>query len=158
MKWISVGKVVNTHGIKGEIRILSPLEEELKKKVFQGTIYINKTTYKIQSYRRHKNYDMVTLEGFNNINQVLFLKNKLVEKDPQEIEKEKGEVFDFELMDYKVLTTDGKVGLIKEIEETGRNYKILRLEIEGKEYLIPKRKEFILNIDQQNKTITVKLI
>lgn len=101
---------------------------------------------------------MVTLEGFNNINQVLFLKNKLVEKDPQEIEKEKGEVFDFELMDYKVLTTDGKVGLIKEIEETGRNYKILRLEIEGKEYLIPKRKEFILNIDQQNKTITVKLI
>ena len=158
MKWISVGKVVNTHGIKGEIRILSPLEEELKKKVFQGTIYINKTPYKIQSYRRHKNYDMVTLEGFNNINQVLFLKNKLVEKDPQEIEKEKGEVFDFELMDYKVLTTDGKVGLIKEIEETGRNYKILRLEIEGKEYLITKRKEFILNIDQQNKTITVKLI
>lgn len=54
MKWISVGKVVNTHGIKGEIRILSPLEEELKKKVFQGTIYINKTPYKIQSYRRHE--------------------------------------------------------------------------------------------------------
>ena len=73
MNKILIGKVVNTHGIKGEIRILSDFP--FKEKVFNidNKIIINDKEYIIKSYRVHKEYDMVTLDGFNNINDVLFL-------------------------------------------------------------------------------------
>ena len=82
----------------------------------------------------------------------------MVKKDISEIKNNSTEIYDFELLTYKVLTSDGKVGLIKEIETTGKDYKILRLEIEGKEVLLPKHKDFIEKIDKEKKTITVKLL
>lgn len=73
MNKIYVGTIVSTHGIKGEIRIISKLEQSLKEKVFKVgySILINDQEYKLKSYRRHKNYDMVLLDKFNNINDVL---------------------------------------------------------------------------------------
>ena len=73
MKYIYLGKIVNTHGIKGEIRILSNFDK--KELVFQKDfkVYIGnkKEEYQINSYRVHKNYDMITLKGINDINEVL---------------------------------------------------------------------------------------
>ncbi len=75
MNKVILGKYVNTHGIKGEIRIKSNFP--YKDKVFKidNEIIINDTTYKIKSYRVHKGYDMVTLEGINSINDITFPKN-----------------------------------------------------------------------------------
>ena len=80
MDKVYIGKIVNTHGIKGEVRILSDFL--YKDKAFKvGTnIIIDEVTYKITSYRKHKQFDMVTLDGFNDINQVLFLMKKKVYK------------------------------------------------------------------------------
>ena len=57
MDKIYVGTIVSTHGIKGEIRIISKLEQSLKEKVFKvgNSILINDKEYKLRSYRRHKN-------------------------------------------------------------------------------------------------------
>ena len=70
---VYVGKIVSTHGIKGEIRILSDFD--YKEKVFKvgNKLIIENQDYTIKSYRKHKNYDMVTLNNYNNINDVLFL-------------------------------------------------------------------------------------
>ncbi len=80
MDYIYIGKIVSTHGIKGEIRLISDFEyKELVFKV--GTpIYIgnDKKRNIINSYRHHKNYDMITMEGYNNINDVLQFKNQKV--------------------------------------------------------------------------------
>ncbi len=75
MNKVVLGKYVNTHGIKGEIRIKSNFP--YKDKVFKidNEIIINNTNYKIKSYRVHKGYDMVTLEGINSINDIIFPKN-----------------------------------------------------------------------------------
>ena len=60
MKYVYIGKIVNTHGIKGELRILSDFK--YKDKVFKSNmlIYIGKDKIeeKIVSYRKHKNFDM----------------------------------------------------------------------------------------------------
>ena len=78
--YILIGKIVNTHGIKGEIRIISDFE--LKGKVFKPntTIYIGKEKEeaKIVSYRQHKMFDMVLLEDKNDIDEVLKYKEKYV--------------------------------------------------------------------------------
>ena len=78
MNRIVLGKYVNTHGIKGEIRIKSSFP--YKDKVFKidNEIIINDKVYVIKSYRVHKGYDMVTLAGINDINMIPFPKNTLV--------------------------------------------------------------------------------
>ena len=72
-QFVWIGKIVNTHGIKGEIRILSDFSQ--KEKVFQKNfpIYIGKKKEKevITSYRHHKNFEMITMAGYTDINQVL---------------------------------------------------------------------------------------
>ena len=83
MNKVILGKYVNTHGIKGEIRIKSNFK--YKDRVFKigNEIIINDKSYKICSYSVHKDYDMVTLKGISDINAIPFTKNTLVyiEKD-----------------------------------------------------------------------------
>ena len=78
--YVCIGKIVNTHGIKGELRILSDFE--YKDKVFKNNVslYVGslKKEYVINSYRHHKIFEMVTFKGYNNINEVLELKGQLV--------------------------------------------------------------------------------
>ena len=78
MNKVLLGKYVNTHGIKGEIRIKSNFP--YKDKVFKigNEIIILDNIYKINSYRVHKDYDMVTLLGINSINDLPFPKNTKV--------------------------------------------------------------------------------
>ncbi len=73
-----LGKYVNTHGLKGEIRIKSNFPYKSKVFKIDNEIIINNAPYIIKSYRVHKDYDMVTLAGINNINDIPFPKNTSV--------------------------------------------------------------------------------
>lgn len=73
-----LGKYVNTHGLKGEIRIKSNFPYKSKVFKIDNEIVINDKVYVIKSYRVHKGYDMVTLEGINDINMIPFRKNTKV--------------------------------------------------------------------------------
>ena len=78
-EFIYIGKIVNTHGIKGEIRILSDFKYKDRVFLSNRRIYIGEERIEeiIDTYRRHKIFDMITLKGYNNINQVLkYMKNR----------------------------------------------------------------------------------
>ena len=82
---IYIGKIVSTHGIKGELRIISDFEYKDKVFIVGNKLIINDNTYKIRSYRKHKNFDMVTLNDYKDINEVLFLlKSKVYFKEEEE--------------------------------------------------------------------------
>ena len=70
MKYIYIGKIVNTHGIKGEIRLISTFKFKDKVFVPNMNIYIGKEKIKevITSYRPHKQFDMICMKDYNNIN------------------------------------------------------------------------------------------
>ena len=78
MNKVLLGKYVNTHGIKGEIRIKSYFPYKAKVFKINNEIIINDVSYVIKSYRVHKDYDMVTLDGINSINEIPFPKNTKV--------------------------------------------------------------------------------
>lgn len=159
MNNLYIGKIVNTHGIKGELRIKDNLTNNQKKEVFKvgSNLIIDNKKYLITSYRVHKDYDMVIFKDFNNINEVLFLKGKKVYKEKSELNLSDTDILDSELITYKVKTRDNLEGKIISIEETGNNYKILRLLINNQETLIPFHKDFI-KIDSNKKEVTVKLL
>ena len=159
MNKLYIGKIVNTHGIKGELRIKDNLTTKQRDEIFKigSNLIIEDKTYKITSYRVHKDYDMVTFDGLNNINEVLFMKGKKVYKSKEDINLNNEDILDSELITYKVKTTDNIDGKILDIEETGNNYKILRLLINNREVLVPYHKDFV-KIDSNKKEVIVKLL
>ena len=157
MEKVYIGKIVNTHGIKGEIRILSNFPFKDKVFVVGKKLIIDNKSYTINSYRVHKNYDMVTLEGYNNINDVLFLMKKEVYFSKELLNLDDDEVLDEELINYSILTKDGRRGIIKEIFYASDNNKILRVELD-KEVLIPFNSPLIVKINKKDKSILVELI
>ncbi len=157
MDEVYIGKVVGTHGIKGEIRILSNFQFKEKVFVVGKKLIIDGKEYVIRSYRRHKNFEMVTLNDYTDINEVLFLMKKQVYVVKSSLELGRDEVLDEELINYTVLTSDGKSGIIKEIFLASPNNKILRVEFD-KEVLIPVNSPMVKSISKEKKEVLVELL
>ena len=151
--YVCVGKIVNTHGIKGELRILSDFE--LKNKVFKKDVklYIGpeKKEFIITGYRHHKMFDMVTFAGITNINEVLSLKGLFVyvKRDILDIANDSYILSD--LIGLDVYDKDKKIGTVKDYYLDKGN---TLLDIVGqKEFYIPLKSHYIKNVDTKNKKI-----
>ncbi|MBQ3308149.1 MAG: 16S rRNA processing protein RimM [Bacilli bacterium] len=157
MEKIYIGKIVNTHGIKGELRILSKFP--YKDRVFKPNhkLIIDDKEYTIRTYRPHKEYDMVTLDDYKNINEVLFLLKKEVYYNKEELNLEDDEVLDEDLIHYHVVTTTKEEGTITEIFYASEANKILRVQL-NHEVLIPFSSPMIKKIDKEKKEIVIELI
>ena len=158
MDKILIGKVVSFHGIKGELRLLSNFP--YKDKCFQvgKEVIIDDALYEIASYRRHKQYDMITLKGFNDINQVLFLKNQNVYETRNMLNLAENEYLKEDLLNFEVESTDGKTGVVIDLFDSGSNHYILKVKIENKMIMIPCNPFFIQKIDPKKKIITIQLL
>ena|SRR5574344_254142 len=156
MEYIYLGKLVNTHGIKGEVRILSDFK--YKDQVFKvgNTIYVGtrKDPLKITSYRVHKNYDMVTFEGITDINDVLIYKGDEVyfSKSTTKIDG----ILDTDLIGCLVYGKE-YVGTVTEILPS-KAHPILVVEHDDVTNMVPFIDEFIKDVDIDNKKITIKEI
>lgn len=136
MKKVYLGKIVSTHGIKGELKIKSTFPYKEKAFRIGNHLIIEEKKYEIKTYRVHKQFDMVTLDNYHDINEVLFLLKKNVYIEKEELSLEKEEVLDEELIKYQVLTTSGKRGIIKEIFYASPKNKVMRVKLD-KEILVP---------------------
>lgn len=150
MNYINVGKIVNTHGIKGELRILSKFRHKDKVFIKGNTLYVGKKKEKfiINSYRYHKIFDMVTFEGFTNINEVLKYKGDYVYINEDDLVLE-DEILSSKLIGYDCYIGEKYVGKIEEVLNEPAS-DVLRV---GK-ILIPYVKEFIIKIE--NNTVYIK--
>lgn len=157
--YIYVGKIVNTHGLKGEIRILSDFD--YKDRVFvPGTkIYIGrkKEQEEIVTYRHHKSFEMITMKGYNDINQVLRYKGLYVYIKREDLNLLDNEYLDSDYIDLTVLVDNQESGKVIDVRDSGNN-KFLVIKTNSKEVFVPKVAEFIDNVDLTNKTITIKPI
>ena len=157
MEKVYIGKIVNTHGIKGELRILSDFEFKDKAFKVNTEIYIDNEKHIIKSYRKHKNYDMITIDNYNNINDVLYLLKKKVYKMKNELDLSDEEILDSDLLTYKVIDKNKNCGIIKEIFLASPTNKIMRV-LFDKEVLIPINSPMIKKIDKKLKIVEVELI
>ena len=155
---VYIGKIVNTHGIKGELRLLSDFK--YKDRVFlQGRrIYIGEEHKEevIKSYRHHKIFDMITLVGYTNINEELMFKNKNVYVKKFDLSLNPNEYLESDLINLNVVLNDVQVGKIVGIEDNGHGNKTFEAIINNKKTLIPYHEHFIKNIDFNNKTIELR--
>ena len=157
MNYLLIGKIVNTHGIKGEVRLLSNFK--FKEKVFipNFTIYIGKDKIKeeINSYRPHKQFDMITIKGITNINDVLKYKGQKVYINKEDLNLNKDEYLDEDLIGFNILVNNKLVGEVIRIEKETYQ-KQLVVKKDEKEYLVPLVYGIIKNINLNDGTITLE--
>lgn len=150
MKYIFIGRIVNTHALKGEVRIVSDFE--FKDRIFKENtlLYIgeNKDKEIIETYRKHKQFDMVKFKGIDYINDVLKYKGSKVYIDESILNLKDDEILISELINMDMYNDNKYVGKITEYRsDNGNNM----LRVNNK--LIPYNKDFITKIDKENKSI-----
>lgn len=153
MNYVLIGKLVNTHGIKGEVRIISDFK--YKSRVFLSGVKLfigdEKEKVTIKTYRPHKNFDMCMFEEYGYINDVLKFKGKKVYVDRDILNMRNGEYLDSDLINLEVLYNDKIIGKIEKIINNN-GYKLLF--INGK--YIPYNNEFIEEVNLEKKQIKLK--
>lgn len=111
----------------------------------------------INSYRRHKQYDMITLKGINNINEVLKYKGQNIY-----IKKEDLKLDDIELVTeiegFKVFDQNKYIGKVLEILKIPHNNLLVIINDKNKKIYIPYVKEFIIEINKKEHKIIIKSI
>ena len=155
-EYILVGKLVNTHGIKGEVKILSNFE--MKERVFKPNfkLYLghNYQEVIITSYRYHKIFDMVTFKGLNNINEVLKYKGMKVFVKRRDLHLKENEYLYCDLINKNIV--ENKEILGKVIEIVYNNSNILLKCLGSKIFYIPLKSNYIINIGEYIETQKVR--
>ena len=150
MKYIYVGKIVNTHALKGEVRIISNFE--FKNRIFKKdfVIYIGQEKYKekIETYRVHKQYDMIKFIGIDYINYVLKYKGLNVYINEEDLKLQDDELLESDYPNMELYNDDVLVGKIQHYRNDNGN-EMLRVN----DKYIPYNKNFITKIDKKNNRI-----
>lgn len=161
-EYIRVGQIINTHGIKGELKIY-PLTDNKKRFKKLKTVYVGdkKQDLHIEGVKEVKDCVVLKFQEFDNINQVLNYKREYIyiEKDDT-VNLPKDHYFIFDLVGCSVQDQDRNyIGRVKDVLTYSSNdvYVIYNSE-EDREYMIPALKKFVKDIDIENKMITVEPI
>lgn len=159
MKYVLIGKLVNTHGLKGEVRILSDFKYRDRVFVPGMKIYIGKDKIceEIVSYRHHKIFEMIMMKGYNDIDQVLKYKGEYVFVNKDDIQLNLGEYLDEDIIGLRVIVDGKDMGTVRRIEKHNKN-EILVVKNNVKNYLIPYNFDIIENVDLEKKEMVVKNI
>lgn len=164
--YIEVGKIVNTHGIKGELKVI-PTTDDIKRFDLLKDILVETkgglVSYPITSVRYLKGFVLLQLEGIEDMTQAERLKTFIL-KIPKELALplQKDEYYIGDLYNMQVVTEDGeKLGEIVDILFTGGNDVYVIKDVTNpskKELLIPAIKQCILNVDIGQNTMVVHLL
>lgn len=158
MEYYYLGKIVNTHGIKGEVRILSHFSR--KELVFKNNfpIYIGeaKEPFLIHSYRKHKIFDMITLEGITNINDVLKYKGQKVYVQRSDLNLDSNDYVLDDLLGMSVVSHGKDYGVVLDIIDHHGN--VLLFVHFKKNYYIPIHGDYIKKVDVLKRIIEVNKV
>ena len=162
--YYKVGKIVNTHGIRGEVRVISTTDfteerYQVGEKLFLFRDNQDVLPLTIASYRRHKNFDLLSFEGYPNINDVEAFREgilKISEKQMGELDEH--EYYYHEIIGLTVIDeADKEIGKITEILSPGANDVWVVKRKGKKDALIPYIESVVKDIDLTEGVVHVEI-
>lgn len=162
-----VGKIVNTHGVRGELRIISTTDFADERYAVGAKLFIAHPSLKekieviVKSHRTHKNFDLLTFEGFDTIDAVEKYKGGelfVAAEDLQALPE--NEFYYHEIIGCHVVTDEGEeLGKVKEILSPGANdVWVVQRKKGGKDLLLPYIDDVVKEIVINEKRIVVHLL
>lgn len=156
--YIPAGRIVNTHGVRGEVRIEVWLDSPAYLKTFPR-VFLDGEEKKVLSAFIHKQFLVVQLEGIPDVNAAMPLKGKKVMVAREDARLPKGGYFLQDLIGATVQAEDGKpVGTLTDILEKPASEIYVVTDAEGHEHLIPAVPAFVLSADADAGLVTVRMI
>jgi len=155
-KYLEAGQIVNTHGVRGEVKITPWTDSpEFLQKI--KTLYVGGEGMRVTASRVHKSFVLAKLEGIDDVNAAMALKNKTVYIARKDVKLPRGSFFIADIIGAKVVTEDGtELGTLADVMEMpAQNIYLVKGE---REIMIPAVDEFVLNTDVKKGVITVRLI
>ena len=153
LPYIEAGEIVTTHGVRGEVKVLSWLDSPEMLCEFDRC-RISGREYVMDSVRVQKTCNLVKLRGVDTMEDAQKLRGKTMELYREDISDEL--IFASELVDVEVYADGARIGKIKEVlDYPGNSVYVVQGE---REYLIPAVKEFILATDLERNQMQVKLL
>ena len=158
MDYILIGKIVNTFGIKGELKVIPYTDFVVERFKAGSKVYVGEEhhPFVVKSYREHKGHILLLLEANEDINLVEKYKECEIFKSSDDIEALKDGYYFRDLKDLDVYVEDELIGKVLKVEEgiAANNLRILK-DSDKKEYLVPFLPVFIEKVDLENKKIHV---
>lgn len=160
---LQVGVITSTHGIKGEVKVFPTTDDNNRfKKLKECYIeYKNEMLpVEVLSCKFFKNMVILKFKEIDNINDVEKYKQcKLFVDRANAVKLEKDEYFVTDLIGISVYKKDGSLlGTLTEIIPTGANDVYVVTGEDKREWLLPAIKECILNVDMENRKMTIRLM
>ncbi len=162
-KYLEIGQIVNTFGIKGMVKI-KPFTDDINRFDKLEKVYIKnkegKKEYQIQEVKYHKNMVLMKLEGVDTLEQAEILRQSylLVNREDEE-PLEEGVYYIVDLIGLEVYTDENIfLGKVDDIFNTGSNDIYVVKDGKGKQILLPGIPDVLKNVDLEKGKITVHLI
>ena len=160
-QYISIGKIAGTHGLKGDVVLKHALGKKTALKDLKALFVKDKTgsylPWFLESGKvKNDSETFVKLEDVNTVEQARTLVQKEVWLKADDFEKHAAKNSIISFIGYMVNDNGNNLGIIEEIIEQPHQV-LCRLEIDGKEVLIPLHEETLLKVDAKTKTLFVAL-
>jgi len=164
-RYLSVGRVLRPHGVRGELRveILTAYPERLAQ---QAHLYLARPDspeavrrYLVEGLRFHREILLLKLDGCDDRNAADRLRGMLVQVPVEEaVPLEEGEYYLFQLVGVRVETESGEwLGQVTEVIETGANDVYVVRGPRG-ELLLPALDDVVLELDLEARRMVVHLL
>ena len=164
--FLNVGKIVNTQGIRGEVRVVSKTDFSEERYKVGNELFLfqeNKQPLSliIKSHRKHKNFDIVSFENHPNINDVEKYRDGILKISKDVIgELEENAFYYHEIVGLEVYDEEGELlGTIKEILSPGANdvWVIGQNKKGAKDILIPYIESVVKSVDVAGNRVDVEI-
>ena len=164
-KLFNVGKIVNTHGIRGEVRVIS-VTDFPEERYQKGSVLILEREKSepielvVASHRKHKNFDLLTFENHPTIESVEIYRDGILKVTEERlVELPENEFYLHEIVGLSVEDEAGnEIGKIKEVLQPGANDVWVIQRHKKKDLLIPYIAECVLNVDLKAGKVTVHVM
>lgn len=157
MNFIEIGKIVNTHGLKGHLKV-EPWCDGIEVFEYLNKVYIKSCEYVIESVKPHKGVFLLKLKLIDDINIAEKLKGSVIFADGEDMPPlDDGVYYIKDILGLKVYNNGVYIGEIYDWIETGsKNVYVVKRD-GNSDVLFPAVDEMIEKIDTENKIMYVNL-
>ena len=157
-EFLEAGKIVNTHGIRGEVKIM-PYTDSPELLAEFDRLFLGKahTEVIIEHSRAFKNMVIAKIEGVNTPEEADKLRNKLLYMHRDDLELDEDTYFIQDLIGMEVRDADsGQVyGKIADVMQTGAN-DVYVVKGDDREYLVPAISDVVVSTDIDADIMTIR--
>ncbi|MDX2129035.1 MAG: ribosome maturation factor RimM [Chloroherpetonaceae bacterium] len=164
MPFVTIGKIVKTRGLKGEVKVLSetsfPEKFKTRKRLFLGKTETDAVLFEVDSARIQDDFVFLAFKGIDSLEKAEPLLGSTIFLDEREMAKpRRNEAFIHELIGLTVVNEALEpLGVVSNVFNypSCDSYEIQLEADRSKTILIPALEEFIASVDLQNRKVIVR--